>query len=120
MPNHVHGIIMIEKMVGAIHELPLRDKDYRIQRRQMLIPKMIGRFKMISAKRINQIRDTSNISAWQRNYYEQIVRDEESLNRMREYIKYNPLSWDLDKENPDRRGEDDFDRWINNNLRIIS
>ncbi len=37
---------------------------------------------------------------WQRNYYEHIIRDEESLNRIREYIANNPLQWDLDRENP--------------------
>ena len=37
---------------------------------------------------------------WQRNYYEHIIRNEESLNRIREYIANNPLQWELDRENP--------------------
>jgi hypothetical protein len=37
----------------------------------------------------------------QRNYYEHIIRDDVELNRMREYIKNNPLKWELDRENPD-------------------
>jgi len=37
---------------------------------------------------------------WQRNYYEHIIRDDESLNRIREYIINNPLQWELDQENP--------------------
>jgi len=41
---------------------------------------------------------------WQRNYYEHIIRDEESLNRIREYIRNNPLQWALDRENPDGTG----------------
>jgi hypothetical protein len=24
----------------------------------------------------------------------------------------NPLSWDLDKENPYQKGEDEFDKWL--------
>ena len=34
---------------------------------------------------------------WQRNYYEQIVRDEISLQRVREYIVNNPRQWQKDK-----------------------
>jgi REP element-mobilizing transposase RayT len=37
---------------------------------------------------------------WQRNYYEHIIRDDESLNRIREYITNNPMQWELDRENP--------------------
>jgi REP element-mobilizing transposase RayT len=49
---------------------------------------------------------------WQRNYYEHIIRNEESLNRIREYIAANPLRWHLDRENPNPTGMDDFDRWL--------
>jgi len=37
---------------------------------------------------------------WQRNYYEHIIRNENELNRVREYIINNPLKWSLDLENP--------------------
>ena len=37
---------------------------------------------------------------WQRNYYERVIRDEDELNRIREYIYYNPLKWINDPENP--------------------
>ena len=37
---------------------------------------------------------------WQRNYYEHIIRDEESLNRIRQYISHNPAQWTSDRENP--------------------
>jgi hypothetical protein len=39
-------------------------------------------------------------SIWQRNYYEHVIRNEESLNRIREYIMNNPLQWEFDRENP--------------------
>jgi len=101
MPNHIHGVIIISggrDNVGAIHELPLqRDK---IERRRMLIPKIIGYFKMNTAKYINQLRDATGHPFWQRNYYEHIIRNENELNRIREYIQNYPLKWDLDRENP--------------------
>jgi four helix bundle suffix protein len=37
---------------------------------------------------------------WQRNYYEHIVRDDASLQRIRHYIESNPEQWAADKENP--------------------
>ena len=121
MPNHVHCIIMIHAAnVEAIHELPLRDTAPRgvKQRRNMLIPKMVGRFKMNTAKYINEIRGTPGVPVWQRNYWEHVIRDEDSLNRIREYIINNPLRWHMDKENPNREGEDEFDRWLRSIGRI--
>ena len=37
---------------------------------------------------------------WQRNYYERIVRNENELNRIREYIRNNPARWADDENNP--------------------
>ncbi len=99
MPNHIHGIIMISRgQVGAIHELPLQ-RD-RIERRRILIPKIIGYFKMNSSRYINLSCDTRGHPLWQRNYYEHVIRNESELFRIREYIQNNPLKWDLDRENP--------------------
>ena len=36
---------------------------------------------------------------WQPRFYENIVRNDRELNRIREYIKNNPIQWKLDKEN---------------------
>ena len=109
MPNHFHGIINI---VGAIHESPQRESPQRespqresIQRdisdikvrRKMILPKIIGYFKMNSAKQINKLRYTTGTSVWQRNYYEHIIRDEKDLNRIRNYIINNPGKWQDDK-----------------------
>jgi putative transposase len=41
-----------------------------------------------------------DIPLWQRNYYEHVVRNDDDLNEIREYIINNPLKWELDKENP--------------------
>jgi len=34
---------------------------------------------------------------WQRNYWERIIRDENELNRIREYIINNPSNWHDDE-----------------------
>jgi len=122
MPDHFHGIILITDNVdnvGAIHELPRqrqdelprqrqdelprqrqdelpRQRQQQQQRRKMLLPKIVGRFKMNSAKKINQMRNTPGISVWQRNYYEHIIHDEKSLQNIRKYIINNPLQWYYD------------------------
>ena len=120
MPNHFHGIILITDTVdnvdnvdnvGAIHELPLHESPIHElpiqspiqspqQRRKMLLPKIVGRFKMNSAKQINQMRNTPGISVWQRNYYEHIIRNDKSLENIRNYIINNPSEWYYDDYNP--------------------
>jgi hypothetical protein len=61
---------------------------------------------------VNRLLSRSGQSLWQRSYYEHVIRTEESLSRIREYIATNPLRWQLDWENPERQGEDEFDRWL--------
>ena len=109
MPNHVHGIIKIIDNVGTIHELPLQRENcmnQQIERRRMLIPKVVGYFKMNAAKQINIARNTSGMPLWQKNYYEHIIRNVDKLNKIKEYIQNNPLKWHLDRENPERTGND--------------
>jgi REP element-mobilizing transposase RayT len=120
MPDHFHGIIFIVSVnsvnsvdsvnavdsvdsvdsvaVGAIHEmarqrLQQQQQQQQQQRRKMLLPKIVGRFKMNSAKQINQMRNTPGISVWQRNYYEHIIRNDKSLENIRNYIINNPVQW---------------------------
>ncbi len=62
---------------------------------------MIQNFKSISAQQINRRCQPNTIKIWQRNYYEHIVRNEESLQHLRQYIQNNPLSWQEDQLHPD-------------------
>lgn len=103
MPNHIHMIIDI---VGAIHESPEPTRAHRdinrahrdapLQRRSLL-SQIIGYLKMNSSKMIHQI--DPNLSVWQRNYYEHIIRNETELNKIREYIQTNPQRWERDRNN---------------------
>jgi putative transposase len=49
---------------------------------------------------------------WQRNYYEHIIRNRQTLDRIRAYIQTNPKRWSLDRENPQRQGLDELESWI--------
>lgn len=63
-------------------------------------------FKSAVTKQMNILRKTPGTPVWQRNYYEHIIRNEKELNKIREYIINNPLTWQLDRENPERSGID--------------
>jgi REP element-mobilizing transposase RayT len=95
MPNHVHGIIVIN--TGATHASPLQRRSGPLQHS---IGAMVGSFKSAATRHINQHRQISCTPVWQRNYYEHIIRNEESLNRIRQYIIDNPARWAFDDENP--------------------
>lgn len=53
---------------------------------------IIRGFKTASATRINQLRRTTGVSVWQRNYYERIIRNDIKLQNIRKYIINNLLS----------------------------
>ncbi|HAF63211.1 MAG TPA: hypothetical protein DCK95_12930, partial [Anaerolineaceae bacterium] len=67
--------------------------------------RLIGAFKTVSTKRINQIRNTPGAIVWQRNYWDHIIRDEKSLKNVRNYIINNPSQWGEDENNPRRKME---------------
>ena len=112
MPNHFHGIIIVinNDSRGTLQRAPTFEQFGKPVSNS--IPTVIRSFKSATTKRINEIRATPGIPVWQRNYYEHIIRKEEPFKRTREYILTNPLRWHLDRENPYRKGEDDFDRWL--------
>jgi len=59
---------------------------------------IVRALKAISTRKI---RTKSNDSfAWQRNYYERIIRKDDELSCIRQYISDNPKQWDRDRENP--------------------
>jgi REP element-mobilizing transposase RayT len=93
MPNHLHGIVIIDDDARAAHEPPLRSVKP--------LGGLIGAFKTVSTKRINLLRGTPGQAIWQRNYYEHIIRNEEEYGRIAEYIAQNPAMWNEDPENPD-------------------
>ncbi len=95
MPNHTHGIIVInsEKIVGnGFKPFPTH-----------ALSEIIRGFKTFSSRRINQEMIGSNKFHWQKSFYDHVIRNEKSLNNLRQYIISNPLKWELDIEN--RRNE---------------
>jgi putative transposase len=100
MPNHIHGIVSIrDHGRGEACLAPTSTFGHPVAGS---LPTIIGAFKSASTKRINEIRGRG-APLWQRNYFEHVIRNEAELNRVREYIALNPLRWDEDFNNPDRK-----------------
>jgi len=110
MPNHVHGIILIRR--GKAEPCPL-PTPHPSKARLRLAPtpafgkpvgksvsSIIGSFKSTATRMMNAMRNTPGAPLWQRNYYEHIIRDDDDMNRTREYIIENPLRWYEDENNP--------------------
>ncbi len=91
MPNHLHGIIELrgDRCVSRNTSTPISVKRKSLGR-------LIGALKTVSTKQINQLQNTPGSKIWQRDFYDQIIRGAEDLNRIRQYIRNNPLEWDQD------------------------
>lgn len=85
MPNHVHFIIHILYKGGS--------------RPAPTLGTIIGLFKSECTKQIRKSINDYKLIIWQRSYYEHIIRNEYELNRIRQYIRDNPLNWNDDVNN---------------------
>ena len=126
MPNHFHGIIIIvgADLCVCPENADLRvcpenadlcvcpninnNDNYRgehIHQGEHIgspLHKIVQWFKtMTTNDYIKNVRTNNwkpfNKKLWQRNYYEHIIRNEIELNKIREYILYNPLNWETDE-----------------------
>jgi len=99
MPNHLHAIIAIKDTEKTV-ETPRWgvSKADQVTLKSDSIGSIMGQFKSNCTKRIRAagFRDF----AWQPRFYDHIIRNEESLSEMREYIAGNPMKWELDRNNP--------------------
>ena len=111
MPNHVHGIIVIASArdcataeggasTGAHSRAPLQPPAPQSPRLSRSLGSVVAGLKSAVTKRINLTRGTPGLPVWQRNYYERVIRNEEEMNRLHQYIVGNPSLWKEDSENP--------------------
>lgn len=111
MPNHVHGIIEINNPqstganigrctdtvgvganvvdVGANNYSPLRTPQSRPHGTSRTVGSVVRGFKIGVTKQMG-------FSPWQRNYYEHIIRNDESYQNIVRYMAQNPLKWEED------------------------
>ena len=102
MPNHFHGIIFLTSAIGAnsgtARRAPTEERFGNPVSGSL--PTIIRSFKSAVTRGINERSNSFRIPIWQRNYYEHSIRNDDELNRIRQYIIDNPLNWEVDRENP--------------------
>lgn len=118
MPNHVHAILWITDirvgapLVGALPRtgalpcvvVPETDGVGTRPTPTVTLGDIVGAMKSITT--VEYIHRQRNVNPhqvipklWQRNYYERIIRTEEELHAIRQYVRNNPAQWKLDEEN---------------------
>ncbi|MFH2137254.1 MAG: transposase [Candidatus Omnitrophota bacterium] len=89
MPNHLHGILIINKRTGA-SPVPT-------------ISNIIGSLKSKISVEYLQYINNENLNVcgqiWQRSFHDHIIRNDKSLNKIRNYITTNPENWENDIDN---------------------
>jgi putative transposase len=126
MPNHINGIILIaaEDVRRGAKESGVRQG---VQLNAPTVRDPQNMFSVISPERnslavivrtykaavTTACRKTGKDEfAWQRSYYEHVVRSHKELNAIRRYIENNPLKWALDRDNPqNKQAEGVKDYW---------
>lgn len=102
MPNHFHGIFFLVDHGGE--GTACRAPTVAGFGKPMAgsLSTVVRSFKSAVTKQVNLYRKSPGSPVWQRNYYERVIRDEDELNCIRQYILDNPLHWDMDRNNPRR------------------
>jgi len=100
MPNHVHGIIIVEPCHGmALHARtkPLSKYNRFSKPVSCSLSMIINQYKS-SVTRWGK-KNGFNGFCWQPRFYEHIIRNNSALNNIRKYIRENPLKWESDRKN---------------------
>jgi putative transposase len=82
MPDHVHFVIKIINLSGEACLAPTRQ-----------LSSIVGSFKSQCTMEIRQCLKREYYQLWQRGYYDHIIRNDNDLNRIRNYISENPSKW---------------------------
>ena len=61
------------------------------------IGSLMSGFKSTVTKQINLIRNSPGEPIWQRNYWDHIIRNDESFDKIEDYIINNPMNWQHDQ-----------------------
>jgi REP element-mobilizing transposase RayT len=95
MPNHIHAIVVIEDDKKNNVETHC---NASLQINKNNLSYIIRGFKSSATKRIRTSGHTD--FSWQSRFYDHVIRNENSLEQIREYIHNNALKWDTDEDNP--------------------
>jgi REP element-mobilizing transposase RayT len=108
MPNHIHGIIALNNVGAGLAPAQYTNGQTHIAQLQNGQPQgiaptvsdIVGAYKSLVANGCLEIYKSKNETMgklWQRNYYEHIIRNEQSYKTIADYIINNPVKWQDDK-----------------------
>ena len=111
MPNHMHGIIVLNNAVGATLAVAQNDSSVSQNNNNTRagaspaptnpsISDIVGAYKSLVANgclKIFKSRNETMGKFWQRNYHEHIIRNEQSYQIISDYIINNPAKWNDDR-----------------------
>lgn len=111
MPNHIHGVVVVTDVGAGPRACPGHGPDVDAGQPQgvaptrLALPDVVHRLKSLTTARYRHGVTAFYWPAfpgrlWQRNYWEHIIRDEDELERIRQYITDNPVHWNDDPERP--------------------
>ena len=105
MPNHLHGILAInpnfpETFPQSRSTLTMESFGNPVSGS---IPTVIRSFKAAVTKHARESCLPIGGAVWQRGYFERVLRDSREFVNTTDYIVKNPLRWDIDEENPERK-----------------
>ena len=95
MPNHIHGILIINECGNRADARPAPTLSD-------VICSFKSKYSVEYLKYIKQNNLNISCKIWQRSFHDHVIRNEKSLQEIREYIVNNPLNWKTDKNNINR------------------
>jgi REP element-mobilizing transposase RayT len=103
MPDHIHALCEIkpncntktQRSVGVGHDPPLQNGNCTDKKR-ISLPTIIGCYKSAVSKYAHQMGFEF---AWQRSFYDIIVKDDIAFSNIKSYIRNNPKQWKEDRFN---------------------
>ena len=96
MPNHFHGILRFEPQDP--------DTPRPVGAREISLEKLVIQFKSSITKIAKSELKLSGKPVWQGNHTERSFQYEDDVEKVRAYVRSNPMAWHLDSENPNRSG----------------
>jgi len=100
MPNHIHLIVVLDKRDAG-------QLDYSRQpgqREAKSISSFVAGFKAAVTSAVRKL-GTGVIKVWQRGFYDHIIRTEQALFAIGQYIIDNPAKWVMDRLHPRQRAD---------------
>ncbi len=90
MPNHLHGIVVVTTAVDGAETSAVSEGPGTSLKP---VGRIVGAFKTRSTNQVNRARGTPGAVLWHRSFWDRIIRDEDELARIREYIRRNPRAY---------------------------